>query len=139
MKRPRIAIWTMAAIHVLLFCVLFAAQGSWEYSAWWLPWAWGGISLGQGYLLGFWAALGGRPTPLRAIIVVVLTAIWWSISWQYISPLTDYATRIVTGQTIRVMVAMLLARLMGLELESNESVVQKPLRHLQFTVRQALA
>jgi hypothetical protein len=138
MKYPRLAIWTLAAVHLLLLFLLFSTHGTWMYIAW-MVWTWRGVSLSQGCLFGLWAALGGKPTPWRAVVLVIVAATWWTVNWHYVQPETEIDAIIVTGQTFQVMGILLLARFMGVCLSKVEHGAKDHHEHLQFSIGQALA
>jgi len=138
MKYPRLAIWTVAAVHLLLFFVLLLWWKPHEGSLW-IDFSCFSLLLSQGFLLGLWAALGGKPTPWRATSLVIVAASWgWFTHYQK----HDYtlaiaiATIFLTGQTIQVMGILLLARFMGLGLNR---ATDDYLGHLQFSIGQALS
>lgn len=68
MKHPRLAVLALAAVHVLLFGLV---AGTWNLPYGLVP-AWGTLAQCEGYLLGLWAALGGKLSPWRAVIVAVV-------------------------------------------------------------------
>jgi hypothetical protein len=135
----------MAALHVLVFLFLLATCGSRGYcnpiTSTFLA-----VFSSQGFLLGLWAALGGKPTPWRATAVVIVAAIWgwclgdwgWEMGTPHITP-TGIATAVLIGQTFQVTGILLIARLFGLGLKRAELGDEDRLGHLQFSVRDALS
>ena len=120
MKHPRAANSAMAAVHLLLFFLLILRIESWEKKPLWMGYACLAIYSSQGYLLGLWAALGGRPTPWRVIAVTIGAAAWgWYIGLLTHGPIAT-ATAILAGQMFLVMGVLLLARFLGLRLSKAE-------------------
>lgn len=138
MKHPQFAIPKMVAVHFSLFFLLHL---------WWKPregLSWMicsrlAICSSQGCLLGLWAALGGKPTPWRAIfvIIVAVTSVWFTHQRLNYIP-TSLATIILTEQTLLVMGVLLLARFMGLRLSKAERGDEARVGHRQFSIGQAL-
>ena len=141
MKHPRLAISAMAAVHLLLFILLVLSWEPWEELTW-ILYSCVAIFASQGCLLGLWVALGGKPTPWRAVLVVIVAAVWgWSMQGQQhqLNLATSEAVAVLTGQTFQVMGILLLARFMGLALETGGHGSENQIRHLQFSVGQALS
>ncbi len=137
MKHPRLALWTLAAVHLLLFILLPLCWKPWAYSSW-ITYSCLAIFFSQGYLLGLWAAIGGKPSPWRASFVVIVASILvWFTHQRLNYLLTGLATITVTGQSFQVMGIFLLARFMGLGL--NQVEAEDHLSHLQFSIGQALS
>ncbi len=138
MKRPRFAITIMAAVHLLLFGLLLLSWKPLEGSLW-IIFSCMAVFSSQGYLLGLWAALGGRPTLWRATLIVIVAGIcgWFTHRYQNgdYSLAIGFATYILTGQTFLVMGVLLLARFMGLGLNKTEDRTG----HLQFSIGQVLS
>lgn len=141
MKHPRLAISAMAAVHLLLLVLLLLFWKPREGPLW-IDYSCFAFLFSQGYLLGLWAALGGRPTPWRAISLVIVAATWgWFVHYQKgdYSLAISFATIVLLGQTFQVMGILLLARFMGLRLDKGEYGNENPIRHLQFSIGQALS
>ena len=138
MKHPRLAIRIMAAVHLLLFILLVL---SWEplfQGPLWVGYSVLAMFSSQGCLLGLWAALGGKPTPWRAVAVIIALAAWaWYMVQSTFSPI-GISTAILTGQTFLVMGILLLARFLGLRLSKAERGAESRPGRLQFSVGQAL-
>jgi len=129
MKYPRAAVCAMAAVNVPLFFALGYQWERWGQTEW-ITLSCTAIFCSQGYLLGLWAAFGGKPTPWRAIFVVLIVVAWeWLLGF-------DSATMIVLGQTFIAMGVLFLARFLGLRLSKGKA--EDHLGHLQFSVGQAL-
>ena len=140
MKHPKVALWTLAAVHLVLFIVLpfwWQRRGSMVSTIAIPCWA---VVLSQGSLLGLWAALGGKPTPWRATFVVIVAASWLSFcGWRGNDLVKGSYTNSLIGQSFQVMGILLLARFMGLRLSKTEGGDEDHLAHLQFSVGQALS
>jgi len=139
MKYPRAAICAMAAVHLLLFILLLLWWRPREGpSRLWIDYSCFAFLFSQGYLLGLWAALGGKPTPWRAMFLVIVAGTWgWFVHYQKgnYSLAISFATIVLLGQMFQVTGVLLLARFMGLRLNKAED----HLGHLQFSIGQALS
>ena len=132
MKHPRLAVLALAAVHVLLFGLV---AGTWNLPYGLVP-AWGTLAQCEGYLLGLWAALGGKLSPWRAVIVAVGAAGWeWFIHPHLEDPFFIFDS---TGTAFWATCVLLPARLVGLQLGRTTSDGKNAVRRLQFSIWQAL-
>lgn len=137
MKRPRLAICAMAAVHVLLFFALLL-WWEWLHDWSWMDYARLAVFSSQGCLLGLWVALGGNQTPWRVIAVIAGAAAWdWYIGLPDRTPVT-LATSTLIGQMFLVMAVLLVVRFMGLRLGNVEHENGSRIEHFQYSIGQTL-
>jgi len=126
---PRIAIAVLTLLHMLLFILLIVlAKPGEDIGFYGLNYSRLGIFSGQGFLLGLWAALGGKPAPWRAMFVVMVATL---------API-EGAGLFLLGQALFAMGVLLLSRFMGLGLSKDKVATEDREGHLQFSLKQAL-
>jgi hypothetical protein len=136
LKNTRLTISAMAAVHLLLLMLLFLTIEWWEGSQW-IGDSCLGLVASQGYLLGLWAALGGRPTSWRAILLLLIAECARVVPWWHLLVPPNIVITWI-GQAFQATVILLAARFLGLGLTNREEDGTTQQR-LQFSVGQALS
>ena len=141
MKHAHRSIIIMAAIHLLLGTVgIWAAVKSGLTGEYFGPPL---LMLGpsQGALLGLWAAFGGRGSPWRAVLAVLVVVGHYTLNDRYVhSSDMGFWLSIQSIQAIPFILGCLLLRLLGLELteDSGERLLSDS-PGLQFSIGRTIA
>jgi len=78
MKYQKLAIWALAAVHLLVFLLMHFRRTQWPTSwtsferAFWIDSICFSVILAQGFLVGLWAAIGSIPTAERAVRILAM-------------------------------------------------------------------
>jgi hypothetical protein len=150
MKSPRFIVCILAVVHLLLAATvvlcrnyeinLFARwyAGSWHSKVFFMgardsSYCMYALTSCQGTLIAIWAALGGKPTPWRAILILVGIVVAAQFSGLY-----RYEEFIIPiYKMLLLMTFLLVFRLIGLELELPP-IELRHARPLQFSIWQLM-
>jgi hypothetical protein len=139
MKRPRLIVGILVFVHLILAIGVFVLITSFRRytDSRWIVFPLSMLWPAQGNLMGIWMALGGRGTPLRIMLCVVVFVVG-SHYTQSMPYELGVSSAIFVSQLVNVGVLLLFLRLTGLELERPSAEPWQP-RPFQFTIRQMMA
>jgi hypothetical protein len=139
MKRPRLIVGLLVFVHLILAIGVFVLITSFRRytDSRWIVFPLSMLWPAQGNLMGILMALGGRGTPLRIMLCVVVFVVG-SHYTQSMPYELGVSSAIFVSQLVNVGVLLLFLRLTGLELERPSAEPWQP-RPFQFTIRQMMA